>query len=177
MPPAKSPLETTFQLVATHAFQTRTIQLSLGTVPWSMHKHSTRLTRVRGWAESEILCYNVHNVRMGVQMAKLAMLQRAQPVGGRSMTGGLINQEVGAPPPSGFPHTMLNVKKVKDNMRLAFIEKLFTNRKIGTNMQTRYLSFKGMSYEHEITCVTSTVFNCEKLWPGFSVATRNLRQY
>ncbi len=27
----------------------------------------------------------------------------------------------------GFPHTMLNVKRVKHNMRLAFIEKLFTN--------------------------------------------------
>jgi len=34
-------------------------------------------------------------------------------------------------------------------MRLAFIEKLFTNRKIGTNMQTRYLRFKGMSYKSE----------------------------
>jgi hypothetical protein len=43
-------------------------------------------------------------------------------------------QEVGAPPPSGFPHTMLSVKKVKDNMRLAFIEKLFTNYKIGTSV-------------------------------------------
>jgi hypothetical protein len=58
----------------------------------------------------------------------------------------------------GFPHTMLNVKKVKHNMRLAFIEKLFTNRKIGTSVQTRYLRFKGMSYENEnylcdISCV------------------------
>jgi hypothetical protein len=35
------------------------------------------------------------------------------------------SKEAGAPPPSGFPHTMLNVKKVKDNMRLAFIEKFF----------------------------------------------------
>jgi hypothetical protein len=39
-------------------------------------------------------------------------------------------QEVGAPPPSGFSHTMLSVKEVKDNMQLAFIEKLFTNREI-----------------------------------------------
>jgi len=43
-------------------------------------------------------------------------------------------------------------------MRLAFIEKLFTNREIGTNMQTRYLRSKGMSYENErylcdINCV------------------------
>jgi len=43
-------------------------------------------------------------------------------------------------------------------MRLAFIEKLFTNREIGTNVQIRYLRFKGMSYESEkylcdINCV------------------------
>ncbi len=36
--------------------------------------------------------------------------------------------------PPGFPHTMLNVKRVKHNMRLAFIEKLFTNREIGTGV-------------------------------------------
>jgi hypothetical protein len=29
--------------------------------------------------------------------------------------------------PPSFPHTMLSVKRVKHNMRLAFIEKLFTN--------------------------------------------------
>jgi hypothetical protein len=57
-----------------------------------------------------------------------------------------------------FPHTMLNVKRAKHNMRLAFIEKLFTNREIGTSVQTRYLRFKGMSYESEsylcdISCV------------------------
>jgi hypothetical protein len=80
-----------------------------------------------------------------------------QPVGGRSMTRGLINQEVGIPPPPGFPHTMLNVKRVKDNIWLAFIEKIFTNCKIGTSVQTRYLRFKG-SYESErylcdINCV------------------------
>jgi hypothetical protein len=34
-------------------------------------------------------------------------------------------------------------------MRLAFIEKLFTNHEIGTNVQTRYLHFKGMLYESE----------------------------
>jgi hypothetical protein len=53
---------------------------------------------------------------------------------------------------------MLNVKRVKDNMRLAFIEKLFTNREIGTSVQTRYLRFKGMSYESkkylcDINCI------------------------
>jgi hypothetical protein len=44
---------------------------------------------------------------------------------------------------------MLNVKRVKDNIRLVFIEKLFTNHEIGTSMQTRYLRFKGMSYKSE----------------------------
>jgi len=32
---------------------------------------------------------------------------------------------------------------------MAFIEKLLTNREIGTNVQTRYLCFKGMLYESE----------------------------
>jgi hypothetical protein len=79
-------------------------------------------------------------------------------VGHRFTTIGSINQEVGAPFPPSFPHTMLNVKRVKDNMQLAFIEKLFTNREIRTNVQTRYMRFKGMSYESEsylcdINCV------------------------
>jgi hypothetical protein len=43
-------------------------------------------------------------------------------------------------------------------MRLAFIEKLFTNREIRTSVETRYLHFKGMLYESEnylceINCV------------------------
>jgi hypothetical protein len=43
-------------------------------------------------------------------------------------------------------------------MQLAFIEKLFTNRKIGTSVQTKYVHFKGMLYENEsylcdISCV------------------------
>jgi hypothetical protein len=70
----------------------------------------------------------------------------------------LINQKVEAPSPLGFPHTMLSVKKLKDNMWLTFIEKLFTNRDIRANVQTKYLRFKGMSYESEnylcdINCV------------------------
>ncbi len=118
----------TLQLAATRALQAGTIELPLGTVPRSMHIHPPCLASLM------------------------------QPVGGRSTTRGLINQEVGIPPPPGFPHTMLNVKRVKDNMRLAFIEKLFTNREIGTNVQTIYLRFKGMSYESErylcdINCV------------------------
>jgi hypothetical protein len=44
---------------------------------------------------------------------------------------------------------MLSEKKVKDNMRMGFIEKLFTNRKIETSVQIRYLRFKGMSYKSE----------------------------
>jgi hypothetical protein len=75
--------------------------------------------------------------------------------------------------PPGFPHTMLSVKRVKHNMRLAFIEKFFTNRKIKISMQTRYLCFKGMLYKN--TCVTLVVFNCGRLWPGFNVATRSSR--
>ncbi len=43
-------------------------------------------------------------------------------------------------------------------MWLAFIEKLFTNHEIETNVQTRDLRFKGMSYESknylcDIICV------------------------
>jgi hypothetical protein len=67
-------------------------------------------------------------------MAELATLQLVQPVGARSATKGSTNQKVEAPPLLGFPHTMLSVEKVKDNMQLAFIKKLFTNHKIGTNM-------------------------------------------
>jgi hypothetical protein len=53
---------------------------------------------------------------------------------------------------------MLSVKRVKDNIRLIFIEKFFTNHEIGTNVQIRYFHFKGMSYESEnylcdINCV------------------------
>jgi hypothetical protein len=46
-------------------------------------------------------------------------------------------------------------------MRLAFIEKLFINRKIGTNVQTKYLHFKGMSYENESYLCD---INCVQLW-------------
>ncbi len=44
---------------------------------------------------------------------------------------------------------MLSVKRENNNMRLAFIEKLFTNCEIGTNVQTKYLRFKGILYENE----------------------------
>jgi hypothetical protein len=91
----------------------------------------------------------MHNIEMGIRMAKLATLQLAQPVDVKSATRFPINQEAGAPPPLGFPHTMFSVKRVKHNMQLAFIEKLFTNRKIRTSVWTRYLRFKGMLYESE----------------------------
>jgi hypothetical protein len=71
-------------------------------------------------------------------MAELVTLQLMQPIGARSAVGGQTNQEAGAPPPPSFLHTMLSVKRVKNNMSHAFIEKLFTNREIMTNVQTRY---------------------------------------
>jgi hypothetical protein len=75
-------------------------------------------------------------------MAKLAMIQLVQSVGVRSTKRGPINQETRAPPPPSFPHTMLSVKKVKHNMRLVFIEKLFTNRKIDQHVD-KILTFQG----------------------------------
>jgi hypothetical protein len=66
---------------------------------------------------------------------------------------------------SSFPHIMLSVKKVKHNMWLAFIEKLFTNREIEINMQTKYLCFKGMSYESKnYLCDIS----CVQLWKALA---------
>jgi hypothetical protein len=50
-------------------------------------------------------------------------------------------------------------------MQLAFIEKLFTNRKIGIIVQTRYLRFKGMSYESESYLCD---MNCVQLWKGLA---------
>jgi hypothetical protein len=85
-----------------------------------------------------------------------------QSVGAKFAAKGPINQETGAPPPPRFPHTMLNVERVKDNVRLDFIEKLFTNREIKTNVQTKYLHFKGCRKRANVTCVTTVVFNCGK---------------
>ncbi len=108
-------------------------------------------------------------------MAKLATVQLVQSIGARFTMGGSINQEAGAPPLLGFPHSMLSVRRVKDNMRLAFIKKLFINREIGTNVQTRYFSFKCMSQRAKATCATLIVFSCRKLWLSFGVTTCNLR--
>ncbi len=131
------------------ALQVGTTQLSLGIAPGTTHIHPTSLARVKGWAKNQVFQCNVHYVRVGARMAELAALQLMQLVGIRSTAKGPTNQEVGAPPPPSFPHTMLNVERVKDNMRLAFIKKLFTNCAIETNMQIRYLRFKGMSYKCE----------------------------
>jgi hypothetical protein len=48
-----------------------TVGNGLGTT----HIHLTRLVGVRGWAKSQVPWCNTHNLRVGVQMAKLAMLQ------------------------------------------------------------------------------------------------------
>jgi hypothetical protein len=58
----------------------------------------------------------MHNVWVEAEMPKLATLQLMQLVGARFTMGGPINQEVGAPPLLGFPHTMLSVKMMKDDM-------------------------------------------------------------
>jgi hypothetical protein len=125
-------------------------------------------------------------------MVELNVLQLVQPVGVRSTTGGPTNHEDGTPPLLGFPHTMLSVERVKDNMQLVFIEKFFTNHEIGTNMHTRYLRFKGMSnvsesYLCDISCVqlrkALALFQCGNTqlevvlsaWKGMSYAKRLCR--
>ncbi len=170
LPLVQSSLETTLQFVATHALKAKTAQSLLEMALGIMHIHLTRLVGVRGWAESQVFWCNTHNVQVGVRMAKLVTLQLVQSVGARFMTRGLLNQEVGAPPLPDFRHTMLNVKRVKHNMRLTFIEKFFTNFEIGTSVQIRYLCFKGMSYKNEsylcdISCIqlrkTLARFRCD----------------
>jgi len=48
----------------------------------------------------------MHNIQMGVQMAKLATLQLVQPVGARSTIGVPINQEARATPFRFSPHNV-----------------------------------------------------------------------
>jgi hypothetical protein len=93
------------------------VQPPLGMALRTTHIHSTRLTGVRGWAESQVRSCNAHNVWVGVRMAKLVVLQLVQLVGAKFVVGGPTNQEAGARPLPSFPHTMLSVKRVKDNMR------------------------------------------------------------
>jgi hypothetical protein len=79
--------------------------------------------------------------------AQLTMLTMGKKYWARSVKKWLLKnqpQEVASslPPiqlslettPPGFPHTMLSVKRVKHNMRLTFIEKLFTNGDIETSV-------------------------------------------
>ncbi len=130
-------------LAMTHALQAKIVQLPLEMAPRTMHIHPTRLVWVRSQAKSQVFWCNLHNVQVGIQMAKLTTLQLVQLVGAKSTTKGPINQEVGAPPPSGFPHTMLSVKRVKHNMQLAFIEKFFSNYKIRNQCGDKILMFQG----------------------------------
>jgi hypothetical protein len=91
-------------------------------------------------------------------------------------------------------HEIFDVKRVKHNMWLTFIKKLFTNREIRTDMHTRYLRFKGMSYESEsylcdINCVqlrkALARFQCGNsqlevvlgAWKGVPYAERLCRGY
>ncbi len=71
LPPVQPSLEMTPQLATTRALKARTAQPSLGMAPRTTHIHPTRLTRVKGWVESQVLWCNVHNVRVRVRMAKL----------------------------------------------------------------------------------------------------------
>jgi hypothetical protein len=81
------------------------------------------------------------------------LVQHRQCTGGSSGGWG--------PTPIRFSPHNVECKKVKDNMQLAFIEKLFTNREIETSVKTRYLRFKGMSYKSEsYLCDIS----CVQLW-------------
>jgi hypothetical protein len=140
LPPVQPPLETAPQPIAARvlqvkepatahvlqveeptiacALQARTVQLPLGTIPGTTHIHLTHLVGVKGWVESQVLWCNAHNIWVGVRMAELVALQLVQLVGARSTAKGPTNQEVGAPPPPGFPRTMLNVENMKDNISL-----------------------------------------------------------
>jgi hypothetical protein len=135
LPPVQPPLETTPQpivaralqveelarahalqveeLVTAHVLQVGTIQPPLGTAPRTMHIHPTCPTRVRGSGKNQVLWCNVHYIQVGVRKAKLAALQVVQLIGTKSATKGSTNQKAGAPPPPGFPHTMLNVERWK----------------------------------------------------------------
>ncbi len=74
MPLVQPPLEMMPQLVTTCVLYVRTVQSSLGMVLETTHIHPTHLAGVKGWVESQIPWCNAHNIRVGAQMAKLAML-------------------------------------------------------------------------------------------------------
>jgi hypothetical protein len=56
------------------ALHAEIVQPLLGMVIETTHIHLTHLARVRGWAESQVLWYNMHNIRVGVWMVELAAL-------------------------------------------------------------------------------------------------------
>ncbi len=65
LPLVQPSLEMAPQFTTTRALQAKTTQLPLGTVIGTTHIHLTRLIRVKGWAESQVLWCNVHNVQVG----------------------------------------------------------------------------------------------------------------
>jgi hypothetical protein len=84
LPSVQPLLETTPQLATTRALhveepimacalQARTAQSLFGTTPGIMHIHPTRLAKVRGWAESQVLWCNAHNVQVGAQVELAAL--------------------------------------------------------------------------------------------------------
>jgi len=143
------------ELARTHALQVEELvnacvlhagiaQPPLGMTPRTTHIHSIYPTKVSNSIKNQILWCNAHYVQVGARKAELAALQLVHPIGTKSTVKSPTNQEARAPLVPGFPYTMLSVERVKDNMQLAFIEKFFTNHTIKTNVQTKYLRFKGV---------------------------------
>jgi hypothetical protein len=102
LPSVQLPLEMAPQLATAHALQVEeptrtyvlhvgTVQLPLGMALGTTHIHPTHLVGVRGWAENQVFWNDVHNVRVGVRMAKLAALQLVQLVGVRFAVRGPTN--------------------------------------------------------------------------------------
>ncbi len=56
------------------ALQAGTTQPPLGMAFGTTHIHLTRLVGVKGWAESQVLWCNMHNVWVDAQMDELATL-------------------------------------------------------------------------------------------------------
>jgi len=84
-------------------------------------------------------------------------------------------EEARAPPPSGFPHTMLNVKRVKDNVQLLSLKNSLPTVRLGLAYRQDTCASKVCRMRSKIICVTSVVFSYRKLWLGFDVATCSLR--
>ncbi len=74
IPSVQPLLETVPQLATTRVCQARIVQPPLEMALGTTHIHLTRLVGVRGRAESQVLWCNMHNIQVGVQMAKLATL-------------------------------------------------------------------------------------------------------